>query len=258
MKKFAKITYASILLAFLLALTFFSPAAADTKSELIAKDSGKVKITAQIGLSKYKCTVTIKDSKTIKDVKYINQNNVGLPTGCESVSTVMALNYLGVKITPDKFVDKYLKKSKNMFIFNPHEEFGGDPRTTDKGLGCYNTAIESAVNKLIKKEKIKLKVTVLNDVSISDICTKYIKNNIPVVFWATNGMQPTRESCTIRYNNEEHYWISPCHCLLLVGYDKDNYIFHDPLVNAYTKYPKSKVRAAYKGMMSQALVIEKA
>ena len=43
----------------------------------------------------------------ILDVPYINQR-VGFPNGCESVSTVMALQYLGIEITPNDFIENYL------------------------------------------------------------------------------------------------------------------------------------------------------
>ena len=39
---------------------------------------------------------------------YINQSG-RWPTGCESVSAVMVLNYLGVLVTVDEFIEKYIE-----------------------------------------------------------------------------------------------------------------------------------------------------
>ena len=54
------------------------------------------------------------------------------------------------------------------------------------------------------------------------------------------------------------YWMRPEHCLLLVGYNEDSYIFCDPWKKEnYTYYKKDKVVTAYKGEYSQAVVITK-
>ena len=41
-------------------------------------------------------------------VPYIDQS-VKYPTGCESVSAVMLLQYLGYEISVDEFISKYLE-----------------------------------------------------------------------------------------------------------------------------------------------------
>mgnify|MGYP000907296256 CR=1 FL=1 len=47
--------------------------------------------------------------KVCIDVPYIDQSKL-YPTGCESVSTVMLLRFLGIDITVDEFIEKYLEK----------------------------------------------------------------------------------------------------------------------------------------------------
>ena len=48
------------------------------------------------------------------------------------------------------------------------------------------------------------------------------------------------------------------HCLLLVGYDDNNYIFNAPLkTNAPTYYSKESVELAYNGISKQAMVLVK-
>ena len=43
----------------------------------------------------------------VEDVPFISQL-VKYPTGCESVSAVMVLNWAGVGVTVDEFIDRYL------------------------------------------------------------------------------------------------------------------------------------------------------
>ena len=45
------------------------------------------------------------EMEKLLQVEYIDQS-VNWPTGCESVSTVMALRYLGMPITVEKFIRK--------------------------------------------------------------------------------------------------------------------------------------------------------
>lgn len=201
-------------------------------------------------------TATPKEA-LIDDVAYINQLDEGFPTGCESVSTVMALNYIGVDISVDDFVDKYLPKSDSTYEFDPYREFGGDPRSKKGGVGCYYTAIETAVNNLIEDQNLDIKVTALKDVTLEKLCSKYVAKGIPVVMWATAGMAKTYETKVILKNGQLTSWRSPLHCLLLVGYDEDNCIFHDPLTKSYQSYSKETVRVAYFEMLKQAIVVEK-
>ena len=53
------------------------------------------------------------------DVPYIDQSK-RYPTGCESVSTVMALQYAGVNISVDKFIDNYLYTTPATYTSTPN------------------------------------------------------------------------------------------------------------------------------------------
>jgi len=185
------------------------------------------------------------------NVSYISQVGV-YPTGCESVSTVMALNDAGNNITVDTFIDKYLDKSPYIHNFNPNECFGGDPRTTS-GMGCYAPAIKKALDKFLPKSNQYY--VDLTGSSLEELRHNYIDNKIPVVIWATQGMKQAHK---VSYEGGLD-WISPEHCLLLTGYDERCYIFNDPLVGANVHYLKADVEEAYKALNYQAIaIIEKA
>lgn len=188
--------------------------------------------------------------KIIQNVPFISQLPK-YPTGCESVSTVMALNYAGVNIAVDDFIDKYLEKG-NRNSFDPNICFGGNPYSKS-GYGCYSPVIKKALDNILYDSLLYAKE--VQGKSISYLCSEYIDRDIPVIFWATQHMEKPRNGTKIPYNNKYIQWISPMHCLLLVGYDDTHYIFHDPQEHAKTFYSKESVEAAYKGLFMQAIVI---
>ena len=53
----------------------------------------------------------------------------------------------------------------------------------------------------------------------------YIDKDIPVIMWATIDMKPWYNGDHWYYNGKKIQWIAPEHCLLLVGYDDEHYIF---------------------------------
>lgn len=68
----------------------------------------------------------------IIDAPYIYQN-FDYPNGCESVSTVMALQHIGVNISVDSFIDNYLDKGATPVIGgtgpDPDLVYCGNPRS---------------------------------------------------------------------------------------------------------------------------------
>ena len=99
--------------------------------------------------------------------------------------------------------------------------------------------------------------TQLSNVSLQQLCAEYIDNNIPVILWATMNMATPYNGNRWTYNGKTIQWIAPEHCLLLVGYDDEHYIFNDPLRSKQTYYRKSAVETAYAGLFKQAVVIKK-
>ena len=175
------------------------------------------------------------------------------PTGCESVTAVMALRYAGFNVSVDKFIDSYLDKSG--VPFDPKLTFGGNPRSTS-GYGCYAPVIKKALDRALAGSNYTAQV--LSNVSLSTLCSQYIDKNIPVILWATMYMNPPYIGSSWMHEGNVIRWIAPEHCLLLVGYDDTHYIFNDPLQSqALTYYTKAAVEAAYKGLYNQAIVIQK-
>lgn len=186
-------------------------------------------------------------NETVIDVPYISQLPE-YPTGCESVSAVMALNYAGVDISVDTFIDDYLDKKDDTYNFDPNVCFGGDPRSSS-GIGCYAPVIKKALDKILVGSNLYGEN--VTGASLSELCSEYIDNGIPVITWATTDMEeayPGKKLATMR-------WIAPEHCLLLVGYDDRCYIFNDPQQSAEYHYIRADVEAAYQALGRQAVVI---
>ena len=151
----------------------------------------------------------------IIDAPYINQDTVGLPNGCESVSTAMAMQYWGVTINSEWFVKNYLDMGpapSGGRGSNPREVlYVGDPHMENGlGWGCYTPVTVTAVNKMADREQ--LQVTELSGRSLKKLCSAYNHNDIPVILWATVNMTDncsyfywtTQDGEHITYNNKLH------------------------------------------------------
>lgn len=197
------------------------------------------------------------------DVPYINQRDK-YPTGCESISAVMALQFSGYFITPETFIDNYLPKGRTPVKDENNQYYGDDPRECFlgdpyqvSGWGCYAPVIEKSMNEIINHSKNR--VVNLSGTSIERLCQKYIDNNIPVIIWATQNMQQPKNGKTwLVYDSGESFtWISGNHCLLLVGYDDNYYYFNDPLQAKNYYYERAVVESRYASLGCQALAIIK-
>ncbi len=205
---------------------------------------------------------TPKSSRTIDDVPYISQ--IGeFPTGCESVSATMVLQYYGFAVTPGAFIDGFLplgdapqEDSFGQWTgCDPWEAFPGDPRSED-GWGCYAPVMETALNAYLEGSGYEAEY--LAGLSLDTLCETYIDNDTPVLLWATIDMDEPYAGLTwtVPESGREITWIGPLHCLVLTGYDADGYRFNDPLAGADVWYDKDAVETAYTALSEQAVVVQ--
>lgn len=183
------------------------------------------------------------------------------PTGCESVSAVMALQYAGVNITVDEFVDSYLERSSD-FYYSGNERYGPDPNQyfignprSSSAFGCYASVIERAAVRCFKDGS---KVVNTTGSDLESLCSDYIDNDIPVVVWVTIDMKKPYVGHKWRLSDgTEFKWLANEHCMLLVGYTEDEYIFNDPYVGKTVKYKKNISQQRYKSFGMQSLAFLK-
>lgn len=194
------------------------------------------------------------------DVPYISQKGL-LPTGCEIVSALMVLHYYGYDITADQFVDNYLDKGDfytdaqgQLFGVHPARAFVGDPRT-ENGYGCYAPVIVNSLNRILKSNQ---RAKALTGTKLETLLENYVKKGTPVLVWASIEMrQPSAgTSWTVKDTGEKFTWIRQEHCMVLVGYDRNNYYFNDPYNgNGIIGYNKYLVETRFEEMGMQSVVI---
>lgn len=162
-------------------------------------------------------------------VTYISQKDRAA-TGCESVSTVMLLNWLGFDLTVEEFIDKYLDKKPMDYGPNPYDEFCGDPYDPDC-FGCYAPVIAKALNRVFETET-EPRFTAIDRTGeeLFNLVKEYIgEKGMPLITWTTIDLQPVifGPYWTL-HDGTEFMWKSNEHCVLLTGYSEDKYIINDP------------------------------
>lgn len=203
-------------------------------------------------------------TQQLLDAPYIDQRDK-YPTGCESVTAVMALQYLGVDLTVEEFIDGYLPQgnaphldeSGCMVGANPWEAFLGSPYS-EEGWGCYAPVIAKALEEILADRGLdELAVLEPDGQSVEDLCQDYVDQGVPVLLWATIDMEePVPANQYYLEDTWELFtWIYPLHCLLLTGEDEDYYYFNDPMVGKNVPYEKADVETAYEGIGEQAVVV---
>lgn len=196
------------------------------------------------------------------DVPYLDQSQAA-PTGCESVSAVMLLNWLGVDISIREFIDRYLDKAdfqtRGGILYgpDPREAFAGDPYDPE-AMGCYAPVIQRALEKLIGRDYEVIDET---GTDIDTLVRRYIAGEgTPVLLWATIDLKPfvPGPSWRLVRDGSEFTWRSNEHCMLLVGCDEEHYIFNDPWNNnGVVAYERALVRARHAEQYSQAVAIRR-
>ena len=201
--------------------------------------------------------------KYLIEINGISQD--GIPTGCEAVSAVTALNYLGVNISPETFINKFLEKEpfyyagNNLYGANPEEKFAGDPYDRFS-LGCFPPVIADAIRRMKEsgyKRSTDINTKILDGKSLEEICKEYVIHNVPVLVWITMEMiEPGKGTSYYFADGTKYTWKSYEHCMVLCGYDEDYYYFKDSLNEGETvKYEKGLVELRYEQMGSRALAV---
>lgn len=181
------------------------------------------------------------------------------PTGCETVSAVMALRYWGEDVDVDQFIDEFLPKSAYFYNKNgvycgpsPYEYFIGDPRS-ENAFGCMAPVIEKAlVNYFGSGER----VVNTTGTSLAALCDTYVSQNVPVLVWVTIAMIDTYKTASWQLDDGTTFeWPANEHCMVLIGYDEENYYFNDPYSGKRISYPKSLCEKRYSQLGMQSIVI---
>lgn len=151
------------------------------------------------------------------------------PTGCESVSLYMLLNYYGVDVKVDDIYDllpmgaqPYDDESGVRHGANPEREFVGDPRS-EYSYGVFNEPIAQVA------EQFKPGVATKTGATIDEIKAILDTGN-PVLAWYVSA--PMRDImyrwCWLDEKGEMVYWPGGEHAVVVCGYDDTSLTYRDP------------------------------
>ena len=197
-------------------------------------------------------TVTVKKpSKLALDVKNILQKPA-LPNGCEVVSLAIALKYNGYTIDPVKLYDDFMPQSP-LKKGDPWTTYVGNAKGT--GYGCYAPCVVTTGNAYLASVGSSKLVYDVSGNTL-DYYESLLESGTPVIMWGTLRMNGNAKLCwedTIdgKYVN----WHSYSHCLVLIGYTDNTYIFCDPL-RGIVEYTKKSVEASFSLNYRQACIIK--
>ncbi|MBR5514639.1 MAG: C39 family peptidase [Clostridia bacterium] len=200
-------------------------------------------------------------TKKVLSVPYIYQG-YDYPNGCEAVSTVMAMRYYGIDISVDYFIDELLPRGSAPVVGgigpDPDKVYCGNPRSMG-GWGCYSPVIANVLEGYLDPQYFTYSHSYSK--SLQNLCDEYINNGIPVIVWGTLYMQNASGA------GNYAYWTTPegkgiaynkrLHCLVLVGYDENNYYFNDPWEGKAVTYSKARAQKAFELLGSQSIAIIK-
>lgn len=221
----------------------------------------------------------------ISNVPYINQFQMGYPTGCEAVSATMAAKYSGYNVSVATIVantptdelgkrqetrtkeievevvneetgeiEKQIKtEEKTIWVgANPFKYFVGHPtRGLSTGsYGCFAPPIATA---------LRNSGVPCSDISGSSIDTvfNYVKQGKPVVVWCKKNAGDLTQGVTWQYpdGSGEFTELVGEHCAVLIGYDGEYVYLNDPSAGKNVKQPKGKFISNWKKLYSQAIII---
>ena len=189
--------------------------------------------------------------------------NPDYPSGCEAVAAVMDLRYFGFNISVDTFIRDYLplgtapyEKDGVWYSADPDEAFLGSPGS-ESGMGIWAPGLASALEGVPGTKKFTVFYTYSK--TLDALCRQYIVNDIPVIVWVTQNMEEPFMSLTATVEDSEKTftWMSPNHCMLLVGFDENDYYFNDPMTGETRRYGREESEKAFRGNGSQAVIISK-
>ena len=198
---------------------------------------------------------------TVKiEVPYISQEGE-FPNGCEAVSAVMLLQNLGFDITPGEFIDEYLNCGETYIKWgcrygpNPKEAYVGDPRDGDGGFGCFAPVIVNALNSYLPSGYTAFNTTGMN---LNLLKSNFLDKGIPVAVWVTVEMEEIDRILQWQSYDKKETYLYPAneHCMVLVGYTEDTYVFADPYEpKGIVEYSADDTVLAFNSLGMQSVVI---
>lgn len=182
----------------------------------------------------------------------------------------MLLQYWDFDIDELTFADNFLITSPVFYgyggeLYGPdmNSAYAGDVYT---GYGINAPGMAKCMNNYIKTTDSKLQAYPLSGVSLEELCEKYILDDKPVMCRETTYMDEPYVKATwiVDYVDENarfkkgdtESWMQNEHCMVLVGFDEENYYFCDSVSGKLTAYEKEVSEERYSQVGMQAIVVK--
>lgn len=193
------------------------------------------------------------------------KQNPDYPNGCEVASATMLLNYIGIDISMDEYVNAFLPKNEVYekdgvrFGPDPSEFYAGDPSNPKGGWGTFLPVIKNSIYTIFKK---MLPLDTVGHVYTSEDkrpLEEYVQSGNPVLVWTTTDYNEAKEVYEwFSYDKSKTYtYPKNAHVVVVVGMNNNYYFINDPLKDEKNiKVPREKFNKSYDSMGRQALYIE--
>lgn len=186
------------------------------------------------------------------EVENIPQNPE-LPNGCEITSAAIALHYLGYAVDKTTLALEYLPTHIPYWEADPEVEFMGSP-VDELSFYCLPGAITTAVNAYLQDQESPYCAQDITGAAAYEL-EMYLAQGTPVLVWTTRAFTAPLYNYT--FTLPDGSWpYSNSHCLVLTGYDADNYYFADPMLEI-TEIDRDTFAERFAQMGSHAVVITK-
>ena len=193
-----------------------------------------------------------------------------LNAGCETYACTMLFHILGFDVSEFTIADTYLDchyvfddGEGNMEGPDMYSAFAG---TAYAGWGVYAPSMAKSMNAYLSDQKSELKAYNYENIPLETLCKEYIDNDVPVMIWATTDMQEPYVFDTWKVNyvdenartkiGDTFEWYAHEHCLVLIGYDENEYYFDDSAAGAVSHFDKELVAQRYAQLGSQCIVVK--
>lgn len=199
--------------------------------------------------------------KHIDNVPYLNQKELGYPTGCEAVSATMVLKYKGYDVEAEDIVKstkngskKYQDKNGIWYGANPFKEFVGNPelRLANGSYGVFAEPIAKAMSKYAGDK--------VEDISgcAEEELFAYVSNGNPIVVWCVKNAGDLQKGVEWKYDDGSGSFqeLIGEHCAVLIGYDEEYVYLNDPSAGENVKQDKDKFIYNWKKLYSQAILVK--
>lgn len=194
--------------------------------------------------------------------------NPDFPNGCEAAAAVMLLNYWGIDITLQEFVEKYLlqetvyEENGVRYGPNPASYYAGNPKDEKRGWGCFEPVIANAIQNVLNVYQKEDKATenyILRGENKYPLSMYLYYYKEPVMIWTTINYEEVSEVYEwFSYDKKNTYtYPKNSHAIVVTGMDENYYYINDPLKETKNiPVEKAKLEKSFDSLGRQVIGIQ--